>query len=117
MAKKTVIVRIDDLTGEESDEVAAHTFCLDGITYAIDLTPESYDEFLDVLGRYLGAAQKLGTLQAPTILTARRRLETAEAVIRRWASEQGYPIAGRGHEVRASFLAAGPTVQHHAPAR
>ncbi|MGP4112965.1 histone-like nucleoid-structuring protein Lsr2 [Streptomyces sp. 4N509B] len=96
MAKKVVTIYTDDLTQEESSEVTTHTFSLDGVSYEIDLSPDSFDKLLEALqpfrdsGRKLPRTKRAGTgakSPAPTQDTA---------AIRQWAKEEGYEINERG---------------------
>ncbi|MEU2869741.1 Lsr2 family protein [Streptomyces olivoreticuli] len=108
MAQKIVTLYIDDLTGEEAEEAAAHTFSLDGVTYEIDLGPDSYEHMLQAFGPFIRAGRKTGKVkgQAP----AKRRAKTDgggdTAAIRKWARENGYAVSERGRvpaEIREAF--------------
>ncbi|MGY4969595.1 histone-like nucleoid-structuring protein Lsr2 [Streptomyces nigrescens] len=93
MAQKIVTIYTDDLTGEESSEAATHTIALDGVTYEIDLGPDSYDKLLEAVGPFLQAGRKTGRARKPR-LAAVSGDDTA--VIRAWAKENGYPVNDRG---------------------
>ena len=40
MAQKTIVTLIDDLTGEEAEDITTVEFALEGVTYEIDLADE-----------------------------------------------------------------------------
>ncbi|GHH80358.1 Lsr2 family protein [Streptomyces sulfonofaciens] len=93
MAQKIVTIYTDDLTGEESTEAATHTFALDGVTYEIDLSPDSYDQLLEALGPFVHAGRKTGKVRGQ-----RKPAPRAEdtGAIRVWAKENGYDVNERG---------------------
>ena len=41
MAQKTIVTLVDDLTGEEAENINTVEFALDGVTYELDLTDEN----------------------------------------------------------------------------
>lgn len=93
MAQKIVTIYTDDLTGEESSEAATHTIALDGVTYEIDLGPDSYDKLLEAVGPFLTAGRKTGRARK-----TRNAVVSSQdtAAIRAWAKEQGYQVNERG---------------------
>ncbi|MGI5255519.1 histone-like nucleoid-structuring protein Lsr2 [Actinacidiphila glaucinigra] len=94
MAQKLLTIFTDDITGESSDDVATHSFVLDGVTYEIDLSVDSYDVLLEKLGPYLGAARRTGRHVKRSTAT---RLTSEEAsTIRAWAKTNGYEVNDRG---------------------
>ncbi|MFH8405577.1 Lsr2 family protein [Streptomyces sp. NPDC018019] len=105
MAQKIVTIYTDDLTGKESDEVAAHTFSLDGVSYEIDLAPESYERLLEAVGPYITAGRKSGMSAR-----ARQPQRTGESTkIREWAKAHGIDVNSRGRisaNVRRQYEAA-----------
>ncbi|GAU68082.1 putative LSR2-like protein [Streptomyces sp. NBRC 110611] len=106
MAQKIVTIYTDDLTGEESSEAATHTFTLDGVSYEIDLGPDSYEQMLQAFGPFMKAARKTGRARK----AAGRKVSVANgedtARIRAWAKENGYEVSDRGRvpaEIREAF--------------
>ncbi|MEV0370570.1 Lsr2 family protein [Streptomyces sp. NPDC050636] len=93
MAQKIVTIYTDDLTGEESSEAATHTIALDGVTYEIDLGPDSYDKLLEAVGPFLKAGRKSGRVRKPRKAAAGGDDTSA---IRAWAKENGYQVNDRG---------------------
>ncbi|MFG2228066.1 Lsr2 family protein [Streptomyces sp. NPDC048644] len=93
MAQKIVTIYTDDLTGEESSEAATHTLSLDGVTYEIDLGPDSYDQLLDAMAPFTKVGRRTGKARKP-----RNAAASSEdtAAIRAWAKENGYSINDRG---------------------
>ncbi|MGW6216348.1 histone-like nucleoid-structuring protein Lsr2 [Streptomyces sp. NPDC055109] len=110
MAQKQVTIYIDDLTGDKTDEGAAHTFSLNGVQYEIDLSPDSYDQMLEAFGPYLKAGRKVGGRQRKVAKSPRSHTEgPSTAEIREWARENGYEVNERGRvsmDVREAFEAA-----------
>lgn len=93
MAKKVVTIYTDDLTGEQSDEVTTHAFAVDGVQYEIDLSPDSHDQLLEVLGPFMQKGRKLGRGRAGK---QRRTPSQDTAKIREWAKANGYEVSERG---------------------
>ncbi|MFE5550195.1 Lsr2 family protein [Streptomyces sp. NPDC056534] len=108
MAQKNVTIYIDDLTGEETHEGATHTFSLNGVTYEIDLSPDSYDQMLEAFGPYLNAARKIrGKKKAASPRSHLTGPSTAE--IRDWARSNNFEINERGRvpaEIREAYESA-----------
>ncbi|MFI2238893.1 Lsr2 family protein [Streptomyces chrestomyceticus] len=101
MAQKIVTIYTDDLTGEESSEVATHSLAVDGIAYEVDLAPDSYDKLLEAIGPFLKAGRRTGRVKAGAgarkvsgSASASGSGETAK--IRAWAKENGYEVNERG---------------------
>ncbi|MFH8349204.1 Lsr2 family protein [Streptomyces sp. NPDC018045] len=99
MAQKIVTIYTDDLTGEESTEVATHSLSVDGIAYEVDLAPDSYDKLLEAIGPFLKAGRRTGRVKAGA--GARKASGAASgsgetAKIRAWAKENGYEVNERG---------------------
>ncbi|MEU5425726.1 Lsr2 family protein [Streptomyces olivoreticuli] len=111
MAQKVITIYTDDLTGQESEDAATHTFSLDGVAYEIDLGPDSYEHMLEAMSPFIRAGRKTGKMkgQAP----AKRRATTSggdeTAAIRQWARESGYTVNDRGRvpaEIREAYAKA-----------
>ncbi|MFG2441049.1 Lsr2 family protein [Streptomyces sp. NPDC048508] len=95
MAQKVVTIYTDDLTGEESHEVATHTLVLDGITYEIDLSPDSYDGLLEAVAPFTQAGRRAGgKTRRSTRSSSPSNKNTAQ--IRAWGKENGYDLNERG---------------------
>lgn len=106
MVQKTVVITSDDLNGKESDEVASHSFSLDGVSYEIDLVPENYDLLLEALAPFIDAGRKQGRVKGARKASAGG--PSAEDV-RAWARENGYAVNERGRvskEIREAYDAA-----------
>ncbi|WP_433800880.1 histone-like nucleoid-structuring protein Lsr2 [Actinomycetospora sp. CA-084318] len=111
MAQKTVVTLVDDLTGEESEDITTVEFALDGVTYEIDLDDKNSAELRDTLAQYVAAARRTGGRRAAG--GARRRSggagtgtpratspggydrETSKQ-IREWARTEGFEVSDRG---------------------
>ncbi len=108
MAQKIVTIYTDDLTGEESEEAATHSFSLDGVAYEIDLGPDSYEQMLEAFGPFIKAGRKAGRTRKPSKATAALSRDDS-AAIRAWAKEAGYTVSDRGRvpsEVREAYAKA-----------
>jgi hypothetical protein len=91
MAKQTVVVLTDDLTGKELPDNGGETvtFSLDGTTYEIDLSHENSRIMREMLRTYVERGRRLGLGHPHT----RRRSNTGNyreaKVIREWAVSKG----------------------------
>ncbi|MGP3941933.1 histone-like nucleoid-structuring protein Lsr2 [Streptomyces sp. 6N106] len=96
MAQKIVTVYTDDLTGQESEEVQAHSFSLDGVNYEIDLVSENYDRLFDALAPFISSGRKLSRTKG----SSRPRGALADGPtaeeLRAWARENEYQVNDRG---------------------
>ncbi|MFI6978829.1 Lsr2 family protein [Embleya sp. NPDC050154] len=96
MAQRVVTLFIDDITGNEGEDIATHTFSLDGVSYEIDLGQDTYQQLLDSLGPYFRAGRKVGTSRR----TKAVRLAAGEGPdpvkVREWARSQGLEVNARG---------------------
>lgn len=111
MAQKTIVTLIDDLTGEEADQISTVKFALDGVSYEIDLADHNAAALRDALADYVAAARRTGGRQSggsaagpaatrgssggagPSRSGYNR--ETLKS-IREWAKQNGYTISDRG---------------------
>ena len=60
MAQKTIVTLVDDLTGEEAENISTVEFAIDGVTYELDLTDENSAKLHDTLSQYAKAGRKVG---------------------------------------------------------
>ncbi|GLZ54916.1 Lsr2 family protein [Actinomycetospora sp. NBRC 106378] len=113
MAQKTVVTLVDDLTGEESEDITTVEFALDGVTYEIDLDDKNSAGLRDTLAQYVAAARRTGGRRAGSAGNGRRRSggagtgtpratspggydrETSKQ-IREWARTEGFEVSDRG---------------------
>jgi hypothetical protein len=110
MAQKTIVTLVDDLTGEEAEDITTVEFALDGVTYEIDLDDKNSARLRDALAEYVAAARRTGGRRATS--NGRRRSgagtgtpratspggydrETSKQ-IREWAKAQGFEVSDRG---------------------
>jgi hypothetical protein len=109
MAQKTIVTLVDDLTGEEAEDISTVEFALDGVTYEIDLDDKNSAKLRDALADYVAAARRTGGRRSGG---GRRRSgagtgtpratspggydrETSKQ-IREWAKAQGFEVSDRG---------------------
>jgi hypothetical protein len=111
MAQKTIVTLVDDLTGEEAEDITTVEFALDGVTYEIDLDDKNSSKLRDALADYIAAARRTGGRRSGG--GGRRRSggagtgtpratspggydrETSKQ-IREWAKAQGFEVSDRG---------------------
>ena len=106
MAKRTRVVMIDDLTGEEVGEGGQTlTFSVSGVDYSIDLSAESVSKFEAALQPYINVAERVGGRKS------RGGSNSASApggvdprAVRAWAASNGVEVSARGR-IPAGLLA------------
>ncbi|MCB5907134.1 histone-like nucleoid-structuring protein Lsr2 [Streptomyces pinistramenti] len=106
MAQKVITIYTDDLTGEESSEAATHTLSLDGVTYELDLGPDSYDRLLEAMAPFTKVGRRTGKARKPRNASASSE---DTAAIRAWAKENGYNVNDRGRvpaDIREAYAKA-----------
>lgn len=101
MATRTIVERIDDLTGETGEDVQAVCFSIDSISYEIDLAADNAARFRDNLSPYItagrktiGKASKASSVRLGAGPAKRDKAQTK--AIRDWARTNGYDISDRG---------------------
>ena len=88
MARKQITMFIDDMTGEEITDVRHVEFMFRGVTYALDLSPESFVEMQEVFAPWVEAA---------TRVPAKRRAPKRDLnEIRVWARANGFEVSDHG---------------------
>ncbi|WP_331766807.1 Lsr2 family protein [Embleya sp. NBC_00896] len=97
MAQRVVTLFTDDITGNEGEDITTHTFALDGVPYEIDLSEDSYQQLLDELAPYFGAARKTGTASRRGKAVRASAGQGPDPVkVREWAKAQGLEVNARG---------------------
>jgi Lsr2 len=119
MAQKTIVTLVDDLTGEEAENVSTVEFAIDGVTYELDLTDENSTKLHDTLSQYAKAGRKIGgqrrsdprpgRAMKSAGRTAGYNRETLKS-IREWAKKNGHNVSDRGR-LSAEVLQAWQTAQ------
>ena len=119
MAQKTIVTLVDDLTGEEAENISTVEFALDGVTYELDLTDENSTKLHDALSQYAKAGRKIGGRRRSSPRSGRAIKSTGRAAgynretlksIREWAKKNGHNISDRGR-LPAEVLQAWQTAQ------
>jgi hypothetical protein len=111
MAKKTVVLRVDDLNGEPADTTVR--FGLDSRDYELDLTEANAKGLRDALARYVAAARKVSGRRGASINVeqpAKAFKGFDPAAVRAWAASNGFTVSPRGRikaAVVEAFRAAG----------
>ncbi|MGH3980069.1 MAG: histone-like nucleoid-structuring protein Lsr2 [Pseudonocardiaceae bacterium] len=106
MAKKTVVTLIDDLTGEQAENIRTVEFALDGVSYEIDLADDNEARLRDELASYITAARKTGGRRGGARRAGRPAGSSNNAgsgynrdtlkAIREWAKQNGHEVSDRG---------------------
>ncbi|MGH3772410.1 MAG: histone-like nucleoid-structuring protein Lsr2 [Pseudonocardiaceae bacterium] len=112
MAQKTIVTLIDDLTGEEAEDISTVEFALEGVTYEIDLADDNATKLRDNLARYVAAARKTSARRPGARgvdRSAGRRATNGNGgvarsgynrdtlkAIREWAKQNGHSVSDRG---------------------
>jgi nucleoid-associated protein Lsr2 len=105
MAQKTIVTLVDDLTGEEAENISTVEFALDGVTYELDLTDENSTKLHDALSPYANAARKIGGRRRSGPRPDRAIKSTGRSdgynretlkSIREWARKNGRNVSDRG---------------------
>lgn len=95
MARETVQIYFDDLTGEpvEADDVQTIKFAWEGKPLRLDLTEENADKLEEVMKPYLDAATLVTSSEIKKTPKPRR---TDLDKVRSWARENGMEVSDRG---------------------
>jgi len=100
MVQRTVTVFTDDLTDTEGEDIATHTFSLDGVSYEVDLNPDSYQQLLDALGPFVKVGRKAGGAPRRRGGSSKRAEGPDPVKVRDWAKTQGLDVNARGRVPR-----------------
>lgn len=104
MAKRTRVIMVDDLDGEEIDGIAKTVrFVHAGTAYEIDLNHTNAQKLDEALAPYIAAARRIDNRRPATV--AKPDLPA----IRAWAKERGVKVSERGRvskEVQDAYFAA-----------
>jgi hypothetical protein len=110
VAQKTIVTLIDDLTGEEAEDISTVEFALEGVTYEIDLANDNAAKLRDNLARYVAAARKTSARRSGVrgadrsaargtgnggVARSGYNRDTLKA-IREWAKQNGHSVSDRG---------------------
>lgn len=113
MARETLVVLSDDLTGEKAEDIIGLVYAFGGTCYEIDLTEANVKRFVKAMAAFVEHSREI------PFLTFRARFTQQEApastaasdaenkAIRDWARDKGMEIAERGRipaEVRAAYF-------------
>ena len=105
MAKRTQVIMVDDLDGEEIDSGGKTIlFAHGGNTYEIDLTETNAKKLQDALAPYIAAARRVGS-RRPSPIDVKPDLPAMRA----WAKERGIKVSERGRvsqDVQDAYRAA-----------
>jgi hypothetical protein len=105
MAKRTQVITVDDLDGNEIDgDAKTITFAHGGNAYEIDLTETNAQKLHDALAPYIAAARKVGGRRAASAPD-----KPDLPAMRAWAKEHGIKVSERGRvsqEVQDAYRAA-----------
>ena len=98
--QKTVITKVDDLTGKEFEEGETITFAVNGELFEIDLNKRNAADFKKKLERYMSKGRKVRRPVGKTHRQGdgRKVKHDKEYVrtVRAWAQSNGYEVSDRG---------------------
>ncbi|NNC12651.1 Lsr2 family protein [Planctomonas sp. JC2975] len=98
MAKKTTVVLVDDIDGDEIENGKGETvyFALDGVSYEIDLTTTNASRLRDALQEFVEAGRRTarGTRSVATGRTSRSKEDLG--AVREWLRAHGHTVSDRG---------------------
>lgn len=97
MAKRTVLV--DDVDGSEASETIE--FSIDGVSYTIDLNEKNAAKLRSQMEKWISVADEVPHLPPPQRRVKKSVSDRAasageRALIRHWASQNGYAVSDRG---------------------
>ena len=93
MAQKVKIILVDDLDGVSAEENVR--FCLEGVSFEIDLSAGNAAELRSAVERFVNHARKTSSGRATrTKIASGRNQDSAQ--IRQWARDNGYVVNSRG---------------------
>ena len=100
MAQRIVVRLTDDLSGAELPVGKGETvtFCLDGITYEIDLAAKNATALRKVLRPYVEAGRLIKPSRRRPVRT---RIAADPRTVKEWARANGYQISDRGRIPKA----------------
>jgi hypothetical protein len=104
MMQKTVITKIDDLTGREFEKGETITFAFEGKTYEIDLNTFNARNFRRSMAKYMANARKVAESKKTDGRKVKHDPEYVHNV-RAWAKENGYEVSDRGRVPNAIYEA------------
>lgn len=106
--QKTIVTKIDDLTGKEYEEGTTVTFTFQGKSYEIDLSKRNAADFEKKMTRYMEKGRRVTkgrTHRADG--DGRKVTHDREYVqtVRAWAQANGYEVSNRGRVPLAVYSA------------
>jgi hypothetical protein len=91
--QKTVVTKIDDLTGKEFEKGETISFAFEGKVYEIDLNSFNARNFRRSMEKY---TRKGRTVHKTSRKVSPARRPEEVATVRQWAKENGIEVADRG---------------------
>ena len=98
MARKTVVMLVDDVDGSEADQTV--TFSLNGVHYEIDLNQAHVNDLSAALQPFIDAGRMVGRGRV-----AQKPSTSNLAKVRAWARENGFEISDRGRVHKEAMAA------------
>jgi hypothetical protein len=96
--QKTIVTKIDDLTGKEYDEGETVTFAFQGKSYEIDLSKRNATDFHKKMARYMEKGRKVTAHRVTSSRDGRKVKHDRNYVhtVRAWAQANGMEVSNRG---------------------
>jgi len=96
MAQQVLVQLVDDLDGTSSDDISTVHFGLDGVEYEIDLSGSNAEQLRKALADFVGSARRTGGRLRRAAPSDKSAGAGDARLVREWALENGYELAGRG---------------------
>lgn len=93
--QKTVVTKIDDITGKEFDDGETVTFSFQGLVYEIDLNKRNAAQFRRSVAKYMDKGRRVKATHDRKVREPKHDPITLGKV-RRWARANGFEVADRG---------------------
>lgn len=96
MASRHITELADDTDGTADGTVRSHSFSLDGVHYAIDLTDANFKDMRERLMSYIDAGRRIRAVERRASRTRTTEMRARSAQIRAWAQARGLEVTSRG---------------------
>lgn len=95
MARREVIILVDDVDGTEASETIR--FAFEGREFELDLSEQNAAAMREAMTPWVSAARRIGGRQVGAGGRERARRDSAQtAAIRAWAAENGHQVSTHG---------------------
>ena len=96
MARKTVMIVVDDVDGQQLQDFETVRWSLDGKNYEFDTSAENAAAFREHVEQYRRLSRRVKSGARPASQTKGVVNGHSVAVVRAWALDNGYQVSDRG---------------------